>query len=118
MVLPLRIYRQLRKNNLPRVAAKRSVYSQVRLERISDEDYQHAQTVYKTFSCKDCGGHRWRGLKSDVLLLADVFENFRKLCLEHYRLDPANYLTAASLAWEAMLLNTGIDLELIHDAEI
>ena len=52
------------------------------------------------------------------MLLADIFENFRKMCLEHYRLDPANYLTAASLAWDAMLLKTRVELELISDPEI
>ncbi len=53
-----------------------------------------------------------------MLLLADVFENFRKMSLEYHKLDPANYLTAASLAWDAMLLKTKIELDLITDQEI
>ena len=95
----------------PELPPKEAFYSQVRLEGISDEDYQHAQKVYKTFNCKDFSDYHWLYLKTDVLLLADIFENFRKLSLEHYRLDPANYLTAASLAWDAMMLKTGVDLE-------
>ena len=57
-------------------------------------------------------------LKTDVVLLADIFENFRKMCLSYYKLDPANYLTAPGLAWDAMLLQTGIELDLISDLEI
>ena len=65
----------------PGLPPKEAFYSQVRLEGISDEDYQHAQTVYKTFNCKDFGDYHWLYLKTGVLLLADSFENFRKLSL-------------------------------------
>jgi hypothetical protein len=51
-------------------------------------------------------------------LLADIFENFRQMSLQHYKLDPANYLTAASLAWDAALLQTNIELELITNQDI
>jgi hypothetical protein len=57
-------------------------------------------------------------LKTDVLLLADVFEKFRKTCCDYYKLDPANYMTAPSLAWDAMLLLTDIKLELITDTKM
>ena len=56
-------------------------------------------------------------LKSDILLLTDVFENFRKTCLSHYKLDPAHYLTSPGLAWDAMLKMTKIGLELITDVD-
>ena len=54
-------------------------------------------------------------LQCDVLLLADVFENFRKTCQNYYGLDPVNYISAPGLAWDAMLLKTDIKLELMHD---
>ena len=57
-------------------------------------------------------------LKTDVLLLADVYEKFRKTCCAFYKLDPANYMTAPSLAWDAMLLLTDIKLELITDTKM
>ena len=57
-------------------------------------------------------------LKPDVLILADVFENFRKLSLENYRLDPAHYVNSPQLSWDAMVLNTGCALELISDPEM
>ena len=51
----------------------------------------------------------------DVLLLADVFENFRKTCLRHYNLDPAHYYTSPGLAWDVCLKETGQELQLLHD---
>ena len=54
--------------------------------------------------------------KTDVLLLADVFEEFRNVCLRHYKLDPAWYYTSPGLAWDACLKMTQVDLELLHDA--
>ena len=55
---------------------------------------------------------------SDILLLADVFENFRKTCLEYYKLDPAHYFTSPGLSWDAMLKMTDIKLELMSDIDI
>ena len=56
--------------------------------------------------------------KCDVLLLADVFENFRKTCFADYQLDPSDYISAPSLAWDAMLLMAVIELDLITDQGI
>ena len=57
-------------------------------------------------------------LKSDVMLLADVFEEFRNVCLENYNLDPAWYFTAPGLAWDASLKVSKANLELLTDADI
>ena len=57
-------------------------------------------------------------LELDVLLLADVFENFRDICLKNYKLDPAWYLTAPGLSWDAMLRTTKIKLELLNDPDM
>ena len=56
--------------------------------------------------------------KVDVLQLADVFENFRDICLENYKLDPAWYYTSPGLAWDAMLKRTGATLELMTDVNM
>ena len=56
--------------------------------------------------------------ETDVLLLADVFENFRNLCLENYKLDPAHYYTAPGLAWDAALKITKVKLELLSDIDM
>ena len=52
------------------------------------------------------------------MLLADVFENFRKLCLEYYKLDPCHYFSSPGLAWDAMLKMTKIKLDLISDIDM
>jgi len=57
-------------------------------------------------------------LKTDVLLLADVFENFRQFCLKQFQLDPAHYVSAPHLSWDAMLKMTEVKLELSADKEI
>ena len=62
--------------------------------------------VYEQLRCKTFEDYHMTYLKSDVLQLADVFENFRKISLEYYGLDPCNYITAPSLDWDAMLLKT------------
>jgi hypothetical protein len=93
-------------------------YSKLSQKGLSECDYNHAQNVYNTLNCKSFLDYHLTYLKTDVLLLADVFENFRKTCLEYYKLDPANYITSPSLAWDAMLLKTGIELEQISDYNI
>ena len=60
---------------------------------MSDEDFEHAQKVWKECKLKNMGDFHDLYLKTDVLLLADVMENFRKLCEKHYELDPAHFFT-------------------------
>ena len=97
---------------------KEEFYSKLNDEDITDEDYQHAINVWNTFGCKTFRDYHNLYLKSDVLLLADVFENFRKTCLHHYKLDPAHYYTSPGLAWDACLKTTGQNLELLHDYDM
>ena len=56
--------------------------------------------------------------KVDVLLLADVFENFRNICLENYELDPAHYYTVPGLTWDAALKISDVNLELLSDNDM
>ena len=96
---------------------KDSFYSKLNDEDITD-DYQHAINVWNTFECKTIRDYHDLYLKSDVLLLSDVFENFRKTCLCHYNLDPTHYYTSPGLAWDACLKETGQELQLLHDYDM
>ena len=94
---------------------KEEFYSKLNDEDISDDNYQHAIKVWNTFGCKEIRDYHNLYQMTDVLLLADVFENFRKTCLKHYNLDPAHYYTSPALAWDACLKETGQKLELLND---
>ena len=98
--------------------SKNDFYSILNKEHITDEQYQHAQSVWKTFKLRSMGDYHDLYLGSDVLLLADVFENFRKTYLQYYKLDPCNYFTSPGLSWDAMLKMTNIKLELLTDIDM
>ena len=85
---------------------------------ISDEDYNHAQAAWKEFGFKTLRGYHDLYNVSDVLLLADVFENFRGVCLKYYELDPAWYFTSPGLSWDAALKLSGVKLELLSDYDM
>ena len=106
---------KLKETKLP---SKEAFYSKLYDEDITDEDYQHAINVWNTFNCQTLQDYHDLYLKSDVLLLADVFENFRKTCLKHYKLDPCHYYTAPGIAWDACLKETKQNLQLLKDYDM
>ena len=118
-VYPYDYVSSLEKLSETQLPSKDSFYSKLNDEGITDDDYQHAINVWNTFKCKTIRDyHDLYHDKSDVLLLADVFENFRATCLHHYNLDPAHYYTSPGLAWDACLKETGQKLELLHDYDM
>ena len=76
---------------------KEAFYSELNKEGITDENYAHAQKVWKAFEIKDIGEYHDLYVQCDTLLLADVFENFRDKCIKIYKLDPAHFLSAPGL---------------------
>ena len=108
-------FKKFKQTELP---TKEQFYSILNNEYIKDEDYQHAQNVWNTFKLQSMGEYHNLYLKSDVLLLADVFENFRKTCIQYYKLDPCHYFTSPGLSWDAMLKMTDIKLELMVDIDM
>ena len=93
-------------------------YSSLSDEGISEEDYKHAQEVWDTFDCRNIGDYHDLYLRSDVFLLTDVFENFRKTAMATYGLDPAHYYTLPGYSWDALLKSTEVSLELITDPDM
>ena len=100
------------KKTLP---CKEDFYSSLNDEGISDKDYNHAKKIWEIFKMKTMCDYHDDYLKTDVLLLADVFEEFRKNSLKKYELDPVWYYTAPGLAWEVALKKSKVELDLLTD---
>ena len=93
-------------------------YSKLTGHGINKDNYQHVLKVWKTWNMKTFKDYLKLYNETDVLLLADVFENFRDVCLKNYGLDPVYYYTAPGLAWDACLKITNIKLELLSDVDM
>ena len=97
---------------------KEQFYSVLNDQHVMDGEYDYARKVWETFNIKTMSEYHDLYLKSDVLLLADVFKSFRKTCLQYYKLDPCHYFTSPGLSWDAMLKMTNIKLELITNVDM
>ena len=97
---------------------REAFYSKLNMAGVREEDYEHARRVWKEFGLKDLGECHDLYLTTDVILLANVFEEFRKVCLNNYGLDPAHFYTAPGLAWKACLKKTRIRLEVLLDPDM
>ena len=106
---------RLKETQLP---PREAFYSRLNDEGFSDKDYHHAHKVWKTFEMKTLKDYHNLYNQVDVLLLADVFENFRDICIKNYKLHPAHYYTAPGLAWDAALKITKVELELLSDIDM
>ena len=93
-------------------------YSHLNMEDITDADYAHTKRVCKDFETKKLGEYHDLYVQSDTLLLADVFENFRIMRINIYELDPAKFLSAPRLAWQAALKNIKVKLNLLTDIDM
>ena len=88
-------WKKLNETSLPE---KEDFYSHLKMEDITDANYAHTKKVCKDFEIKNLREYHGVYVQSDTLLLADVFENFRNMCLEIYEPDPAKFLSAPGLA--------------------
>ena len=109
-------WERLNETSLP---DKKCFYSKWYLEDITDEHYTHSQNVCKELEIKNLGEYHDLYVQSDTLLLADVFENFKNKYIEIYELDPAHFLSAPELAWQACLKKAGVvKLELLTENDM
>jgi len=97
---------------------KEKFYSSLSGKAITDEESAHAQEVWATFGCQTMGDYHDLYVATGVVLLADVFENFRKVCQGKYGLDPAHYYSVLGPSWDALLKKTGVELELLTDLDM
>ena len=98
--------------------SKESFYSNLNMEDIDDIDYRHGNNVFNKFKLNNLGDYHDLYVQSYTLLLADVFENFRDMCLKEYELDLAHFLSLPGFAWQACLKKTNIELELLTDYDM
>ena len=117
-VYPYDFMDSFEKFNQTELPNKDQFYSILNDQHITDDEYDHANKVWDTFMIKTMGEYHDLYLVSDVLLLTDVFENFRKTCMQYYKLDPCHYFTSPSLSWDAMLKMTNIKLDLMTDIDM
>ena len=106
------------KFNDTKLPPREAFYSKLSGKGITEKDYEHAGNVWISFKMKTFKEYHELYNITDVLLLADVFENFRDLCLKIYGLDPVYYFTAPQLAWDACLKMTSVKLELLSDEDM
>ena len=117
-VYPYDFMDSFEKFNKMELPTKDQLYIILNDQHIMDDEYDHAKKVWKTFKIKTMGEYHDLYLGSDVLLLTDVFENFRKTCMQYYKLDPCHYFTSSGLSWDTMLKMTNIELELMVDIDM
>ena len=108
-------FKRFSENKLP---DKCKFFSSLKDECISQKDYQRANNIWNVSKMNSMGDYHDLYLKTDVLLLADVFKKFINTCLDYYGLDPSHYFSSPGLRWDAMLKMNGIELELISDIDM
>lgn len=117
-VFPYNYFDSLERLTETKLPVKKEFYNDLTQKHISDSDYNHAQTVWNTFSIKTLKEYTELYIKTDVILLCEVFETFRSLCLKIYQLDPAWFFTLPQLSWNAMLKYTKIKLDILKDSNM
>ena len=107
-----------KKSNENTIPPKEAFYSELNLEGISDAVYEHVKKVREALEKKSLCEYHDLYVQCVTLQLADVFESFRDKCIEIYELDPAHFLSAPGLAWQACLKKTEVKLELLTDIDM
>ena len=88
------------------------------MEDITDVDYMHAKRVFKNLSNTNLDDYHDLYVQSDTTLLADVFGNFRNMCIKVFELDPTRFLSAPGLVWQTFLKKAEVKLELLTDVDM
>ena len=108
------IFERFSEDKLP---DRKPFYKSLKNKFYSEKDYLHAVKTWNNFEMKSMGYYHDLYLKTDMLLLADVFEKFISRSLEFCKLDPSYYFSSPGLSWDAMLIMGETKLELISDID-
>ena len=100
-IYPYEYMSKWEKFNETKLPPKEAFYSKLNMVGVSEENYEHVRKVWREFEIKNLGEYHDLYFKVDVILLANVFEAFREVCLKNYGLDPAHFYIAPGLAWKA-----------------
>ena len=106
------------KFNETSLPSKEDFYSKLNMEDIDDIDYRHGNNVFKGFKLENLGDYHDLYVQIDTLLLVDVFENIRNMCIKVYELDPVHFVSLPRIAWQTCLKKTNIELELLTDYDM
>ena len=106
---------KFKETSLPSIA---HFYSNLNMSGVSDSDYEHTCSIWREFKIRNIGEYHDLYLRTDVVLLANVFKSFKLVCLENYGLNPSHFYMAPGLAWKACLKKIGIRLELLLDPDM
>ena len=117
-VFPYEYFNSSKRFNEDKLPDKNFFYSSLNDSNISDDDYEYAIKIWKEFDMKTFGDYHDLYLNTDVLLLSDIFNEFREICLTNYKLDPCRYYTTPGLSWDALLKHSKIKLELLSDYDM
>src|SRR5690606_13083739 len=98
--------------------SKKAFYSKLDNCNISDEEYNHAKSVYEVFKCKNLKDYTHLYLKCDTLLLADIISQFRNLAIKDYGLDPSHYYTLSGYTWDCAFKYSKVRLQLFNNEQL
>lgn len=102
----------------PHLPKPEAFYDRLKQKNISEEDYVHCQQVYRKFRCRNLNDYMLVYLQTDVLLLSNVFEAYRRLSLEKWKMDPVKFFSASHFTFQCMLRYTGVEIEIMQDMEM
>ena len=117
-VYPYEYMNSLKRFSEDELPDKSKFFSSLEDSGVNEKEYEKAANIWKVLKIKNLREYHDLHLKTDVLLVVDVFEKIVETCLSYYRLDPCHYFNSPGLSWDAMLKMTGIKLELISDVDM
>ena len=116
---PYEWFDSIDKLKLPITELKKEDFNnRLKLEALSDNEWDYIQQLIKDLNITTFEEYHDFYLNVDVNGLADVFENFRKTLINTYKLDPCHYVGTPSFGWDAMLLKTKVELDLMTDCDM